>query len=67
MLKIEIIKFEAQDVITTSVPNAPAAPVKPLDPTCKCFTANCIHDPNLNKEYGVVDCTCKATDHTFFK
>lgn len=39
MLKIEVIKFEAQDVITASVaipmiPLTPATPIKPAECTC---------------------------------
>ena len=65
MLKIEVIKFEAQDVITTSV----AAPTEaPTEPPVECICGNAC-DPNeagvhliFSREHpnGIA---CPAKDH----
>lgn len=50
MLKIEVIKFEAQDVITSSV----AAPVEPEikeDPKCAC-DGNCTYSAISKRHYN---------------
>ena len=57
MIKIELVRFEAQDVITSSVPAMPLFPAKPIKPNkpqqpvepeipCTCYTGYPICEMN---------------------
>ena len=57
MLNIEIIKFEAQDVITTSIP-------APVESKCICPTDGS-HKCSNNVHYGPNGEPCPGTPYTY--
>jgi hypothetical protein len=62
MLKIEVIKFEAQDIITSSVA-APDAPVEDVEPAeCIC-PKNADHFDELTETWNHGDCQAESHPH----
>jgi hypothetical protein len=53
MLKIDVIKFETQDVITTSIPDMNVVPEgAPVNPTCYCDESCRTSDGLASHEHG---------------
>lgn len=77
MLNIELVRFEAQDVITASVmkphhkPNKPQKPIAPAptEPTepavpCTCTDGNLCAMNGFHYDAAAADYDCKASSHT---
>ena len=59
MLKIDVIKFESQDVVTTSIPT-PA----PISYSCECnMTCEYTSEASIYVYHGGCNNSCKADSH----
>ena len=61
MLKIEVIKFEAQDIITTS--GTPAAPKDETNTDCKCISGYCMIGSMISDMKHFLHIGCNASSH----